>query len=148
MSCIRDGCKAQSAANGCSIRKLCNAADARIHGNPSGWGRFGRIPVLRSVFCERHNCTSRALGCIPKRPQRKSKLFINKPLFPVFIQKVAKLHYSTHKSWLQKISKNRLVYAKLGPTILPEKQAGRLNLFAQIYAGSKPEMRYSDKNTE
>ncbi|HAN56170.1 MAG TPA: hypothetical protein DCQ77_08295, partial [Betaproteobacteria bacterium] len=29
--------------------------------------------------CEWHNRTSRALGCIPKRPQRMSKLFINEP---------------------------------------------------------------------
>ena len=36
---IRDGCKARSVANGCSIRKLRNAADARIHGNPPGWTR-------------------------------------------------------------------------------------------------------------
>uniref|UniRef100_E6QTN3 Uncharacterized protein n=1 Tax=mine drainage metagenome TaxID=410659 RepID=E6QTN3_9ZZZZ len=79
MLCIRDGCKTQSAANGYSIRKFYNAANARIHGYPPDWGRFGHIPALQTACCERHNGTSCALGRIPKRPQRKSMLFIYEP---------------------------------------------------------------------
>ncbi|SDX64538.1 hypothetical protein SAMN05421881_10052 [Nitrosomonas halophila] len=36
--------------NGRSIRKPRNAADVRLRNNPSGWGRFWRIPAYAQVF--------------------------------------------------------------------------------------------------
>ena len=69
----------------CGYRQKCN-------GNPfiSPWCRmcivFGMTVMFHHALLSekiRASRASRALGCIPKRPQRMSQLFINEPLCEV-----------------------------------------------------------------
>ncbi len=54
----------QSAANGCSIRKLCNAAAARIHGNPPGRALWAQVHVIHLRTLRAFSHASRLNECL------------------------------------------------------------------------------------
>jgi hypothetical protein len=68
LSLGRDECKAQRAANGCSIDKWCNAADALPRFNPEGFLPAGAL--WRYGLLVENDYTAQPMPCTASRKQK------------------------------------------------------------------------------